>query len=545
MNTRNAYAIRSSRTSRRAPARLAPRERPELSTAATSSRMDGVLPDRASLPSVVRTPASTHGPAVVENASCIAHRPHLQAGRHPLADLEANARLARCEESITQRFDAILPTLQAIAALPRDAHFVERAQSISEQGLGHVLPARPLETAWIGGLDLRKLYAHATFKALQRSVAQFSEDLRQQKESVQDTRNFFLDCGFHAVDISPCADGRLKGLLRYILRMPLTSFSRRTPYAGALFDIETSVRNWVTTELRRFREGVPTTADSGTRYLKVAVYHFSSTEPNHLGCAAFGSRDLHAIEGALQRLNEFRQAIENAFCCGASTDLLLLGVDTDNDALRVHVPDADGHLSVHRYVDNRSLYTQTVDAGIDRACLAVYEAIRSAGTDTPWGRGSGEPHDGMRRLIANLLINNLSQIDYVAEHYDGCYTDSGHAERYISVGDGFEEVQLRNLAFSTHLQTLEEGAADLDVGIGLFERLNSRRGLPIPIAVHFRYDARVPGARERMIGRAHRVHDAIRARYPHLAASGDLCFQLSVQDLPAGSALEIIQEVAP
>ncbi|MEZ5449000.1 MAG: carboxysome shell carbonic anhydrase [Thiolinea sp.] len=31
----------------------------------------------------------------------------------------------------------------------------------------------------------------------------------------------------------PCADGRLKGLSRYILRLPISSFTRRTAYAGA------------------------------------------------------------------------------------------------------------------------------------------------------------------------------------------------------------------------------------------------------------------------------------------------------------------------
>ncbi len=192
---------------------------------------------------------------------------------------------------------------------------------------------------------MKALYAYCAFQALKLATEQFANDLRQQVEAVQDTRNFFLDCGFHAVDISPCADGRLKGLMRYILRLPLTSFTRRKAYAGALFDVETDVRHWMATELRRFREGVPTTVDAGTRYLKIAVYHTSSSSPCHEGCAAHGSNDHQAVAAALDRLNQFRQAIENSFCCGAGTDILLIGVDTDTDAIRVHIPDGNGELS--------------------------------------------------------------------------------------------------------------------------------------------------------------------------------------------------------
>jgi uncharacterized protein (DUF934 family) len=74
----------------------------------------------------------------------------------------------------------------------------------------------------VAGLDLKTLYAHCAFEALKSAVDQFARDIKAQREVIQDARNFFLDCGFHAVDISPCADGRLKGLSRYILRLPLT-----------------------------------------------------------------------------------------------------------------------------------------------------------------------------------------------------------------------------------------------------------------------------------------------------------------------------------
>jgi carboxysome shell carbonic anhydrase len=458
--------------------------------------------------------------------------------RHPLADRAENERLARTEDTVKQRFDAIVPVLKELAGLARGEDFAERAQDLARTRLGLELPQSLLADAWVAGADVRALYAHCVFGALAAGAEQFRRDLENCGDAVQDTSNFFLDCGFHVVDISPCADGRLKGLMPYILRMPLSSFSRRTAYAGALFDIEGDVQHWVRTELRRFREGVPSTAGDGTRYLKIAVYHGSSSDPHHKGCAAHGSNDHVAMEAALERLLQFREAIENAFCCGASTDILLIGVDTDTDAIRVHVPDANGDLSVYRYVDNARIYHDTLGLDADRARLAVHDAIRAAGSAEGWGRADGEPHEGMRRMIATLLINNLSQIEYVADRYGGRYPDLGHAERYVSIGDGFEEVQIRNLAYYARLDTIEEGAADVDVGIKIFKGLNVRHGLPVPVAIHYRYDACVPGARERTVAKCRRVRTAIEGRYPQLVEQGLLRFFLSVQDQPTGSPIE-------
>jgi carboxysome shell carbonic anhydrase len=461
---------------------------------------------------------------------------------HPLTDGHTNARLAHCEDSVKGRFDAIVPALKKIAGLPYGADFVDRAQQVARQSMGFDLPQDLMDNAWVDGADMKALYAQCSFLALKAAAEQFIDDLNQQIETVQDTRNFFLDCGFHAVDISPCADGRLKGLTRYILRLPLSSFTRRKAYAGALFDVETDVHHWEETELKRFREGVPTTPDSGTRYLKVAVYHTSSSDPDHQGCAAHGSNEHKALDAALERLNQFREAIENTFCCGASTDILLIGVDTDTDAIKIHVPDGEGDISQHRVVDNAQLYKDTVSMTADEARVAVYEAIKNPNQQSPgWGAGEGQPHEGMRKLIANLLINNLSQIEYVADLYGGCYPDIGHAERYISVGDGFDEVQMRNVAYYAHLHTLEEGVADMDVGIKIFTGLNVNQGLPIPVAIHYRYNAKVPGSRERAIAKANRVEEAIRNRYTDLDAKGMLYCHISVQDKPTGSQIETVE----
>ncbi len=517
MNTRNAHALRLHAAQR------------------SRARAQGAAPYGLGTPAATLQTRSGDGGEAKAKAA-IGER------RHPLADRNTNARLAHCEDSVKGRFEAIVPTLRKLSSLQHLEDFPSRAQVIARDELGYALPEGVLTDAWVAGMDMKALYAHCAFKALMTSVDQFTRDIKAQRELIQDARNFFLDCGYHAVNVSACADGRLKGLTRYILRLPLTSLTRHKAYAGTLFDVESDVRDWVSTELRRFREGVPTTADANTRYLKIAVYHGSSSDPCHQGCAAHGSNETGAVEAALERLNQFRQAIQNSFCCGASTDILLIGVDTDTDAIKVHLPDASGDLSAYRYIDNARLYEATAGLSTDGARAAVYDAIRKTSATTGWGTGKGEPHDGMRRLVANLLMNNFSQIEYVKELYGERYPDIGHAERYISVGDGFEEVQMRNVAYYAHLHTLEEGAADMDVGIKIFKGLNVRHGLPIPVAIHYRYDARVPGSRERATDKACRVRNAIQARYPDLAAQGLLACHLSVQDLPTGSVME---ELAP
>lgn len=538
MNTRNAYAIRAARIQQS-------RQRKARQTAVTAT-------DTAELKLAYTESANPADPVAAVSDTVTPGRRNTDSGPgklaangcHPLTDGYMNARLAQCEESTNGRFNAIIPALRELAALPYSANYTTQAQALAKQKLGYELPESVLDQAWVSGPDIRQLHAYCSFRALQLSVTQFTNDLSQQVEAVQDTKNFLLDCGFHAVDISPCSDGRLKGLMRYILRLPLSSFTRRKAYAGALFDVETDVQHWVETELRRFREGVPSTVDSGSRYLKIAVYHYSNSQPGHEGCAAHGSNEKQATAAAIERLQQFKAAIQNAFCCGASTDILLIGVDTDNDAIRVHVPDANGDISAYRYIENTELYQATVSLSADEGRIAVYEAIRKTSQQDGWGAGDGEPHEGMRRLIANLLINNLSQIDYVTELHNGQYSDIGHGEKYISVGDGIEEVQMRNLAYYAHLQTLEEGTADMDVGIKIMTGLNVKKGLPIPVALHYRYDARVPGARERVIAKARRVKQAIITRYNVLYEQGFLAFQLTIQDKPTGSEFELVESMS-
>lgn len=457
---------------------------------------------------------------------------------HPLIEAARNAELAEFERTVRARFDNIVPVLKEIAALQHESGFEQRAQQIARERLGFELPADVLCDAWVTTLDMRRLYGHSVLQtnhALACEIAARSNGAAE-AEAMQ---RFFIECGFHEVDISPCADGRLKGLLQFVLRLPSQAVRRRKSYAGAMFDVELNVKQWAETELRRFREGVPTLPDAGTRYLKIAVYHFSSSDPHREGCAAHGSDERKAARAALDRLDAFRTAIENGFCCGASVATLLVGVDTDNDAIRIHVPDTKGEMSVECFVDNLAIYQQTASMATSEARWRLGAAIDEA----TLGAGRGAPEAGMRRLIERLLTNNLSQIDYVCANHGGRYADIGHAERFINIGEGFDEVHLRNLAYFGHLYTIEEGAADMDVGIKIFSKLNVAHGLPIPIAIHYRYDEDVPGSRERAEARCRRIKAAIENRYPALANEGLLFCGMTVQGRRHGSTHEAVEDI--
>jgi hypothetical protein len=101
-------------------------------------------------------------------------------------------------------------------------------------------------------------------------------------------------------------------------------------------------------------------------------------------------------------------------------------------------------------------------------------------------------------------------------------------------------VQLRNLTYFAYMDTVEEAAPDLDVGVKIFTGLNVSRGLPIPVVVRYDYHGEVPGARERAIAHCHRVDDALRARYADLAERGLLHTLLVVRDCGAAAPIEVL-----
>ncbi len=444
---------------------------------------------------------------------------------HPLTDLSTNKKLQDYELQVKGRFDQIVPFLKQISALQHENDFVVRAQKLAKSDLGFNLPNHILEKAWVRPLDMRALFAWCVFEAHKKSSDEFfgCDPLNGAEDSPESRsfQTFLNECGFHLLDVTPCADGRLAHSIAYALRIPFSSVRRRS-HAGALFDVENTVNRWIKTEHKRFREGFPNAAEEPTRYLKVVLYHFSSLNPSTQGCAAHGSNDSLAASAGLQRLLDFRESVEKSFCCGALVDLLLIGLDTDTDSIRVHVPNSDGNISLEEWISVADVYEDTQNLSVDEAMGKINERVQSS--------VNGSVQGGMARFITKLISNNISQIDYVRNLHNGPYPDAGHAERFIGVGIGFKEVHLRNLTYFSHLDTVEEGAPDLDVGVKIFKGLNVSRDLPIPIVIRFDYSGRVPGARQRALADCKRVDDAISFRYLSLVDDGLLHTCLTIRD---------------
>ncbi len=452
-------------------------------------------------------------------------RPPFQDSLHPLTDRQANGALHAYDNQVKGSFDRIVPVLKRLSTLQHEDDFVGAAQRLARTELGFELPLPILEKAWVTQLDMRTLFAWCLFETYeQTSHAFFQADPLGGKPgspAAEAFNDFLLRCGFHLLDITPCSDGRLAHAIAYALRLPFSSVRRRS-HAGALFDVQNTVNRWVKTEHRRYREAIPNPAQEDTRYLKVVLYHFSSQDPRHEGCAAHGSNDALAASCGFERLKDFQQAVQNSFCCGASVDLLLMGIDTDTDAIRVHVPGLDGSTNLERWVDAQEVYAATVPLGEQEAKARIQAMVEQA--------AASSPDPSMVKLVARLLENNMSQIDYVRQHHGGSYADAGHAERFIGVGIGFKEIHLRNLTYFAYMDTVEEGAADLDVGIKIFTGLNVSRGLPVPVVVRFDYNSQVPGARERAVRNCERIQAALENRYSDLFQQGLLHALLTVRD---------------
>ena len=452
------------------------------------------------------------------------------SGLHPLTNQDDNQRLHAYEQRVKNAFDTIVPTLKRVSALQHEEDFESMAQAIAVEHLGFELPHQILADAWVDQLDMRRLFAWCLFETYRLFCDDFftADPLGIPEKDFQD---FLLQCGFHTLDISPCADGRLAHVIRYVLRLPHRAV-RRKSYAGAMFDIEDSLAKWTETEFLRFHAGRPNTADESTRYLKTVVYHFSSSDPDHEGCAAHGSDTGRAAQAGLSRLREFQEAVQNSFCCGASIDLLLIGLDTDTDSIRVHISDASGAIDLDSYIDTNEVYAETCNMNAQQAASVLEKRIREVNTGAT---------EGMARLVNRLIISNISQIDYVRQFFNRKYPDIGHSERFIGAGIGFEEIQLRNLTYFAYMNTVEESTADLDVGVRIFTGLNVSHGLPIPVVIRFDYHGDVPGARERAVDNCRRVAEALRARYSELEQNGLLHTLLAIRDCTSGEQIEILE----
>jgi len=444
------------------------------------------------------------------------------AGAHPLAETALSAALKQRAEEIEAAFALIQPVLRRLAPRQFDDGFPQQAHGELVNSLGVDIPAAELEASWSTPLDLGRLHARCVLGTFRNLVErEFDRNLVALIDEGESAEVLIRRFGFHGVDITSCSDGRLLGAVDFILRVPPAVVVWHDAYAGAMFDVEDALHRWESVELRRWREGRPNDASEPTRYLKIGLYHFSSVDPRHQGCAAFGSDEVRAATALLARLREFEGAVESTQCCAASVATLLVGVDTDSDAIRVHVPDAAGGTDVDRFVSSATLYEQT--ASLERE--AAKEFIRQAVADCAGVDAADAATEGMRWLCGYLLKNNIGQVDAVLGWIGGRYADPGHTEKLLVAGDAIDDVQLRNLAFQAQMRTLEEGAVDLDVGIRILQRTNGPHGLAVPVLVHVAYDERIPGACATAQARARRLTAAIETRYAGAAGPAGLVVQ--------------------
>ena len=449
-----------------------------------------------------------------------------QVSKHSLVDPELNEFLYIYEELVRSRFSAITNTLKTLSIYQHELDFVTRAQRIALDQLHYELPLSLLEDSWVSGLNLRALHSYCIFRSFKECVAKARFDQASWRERIALHTSFIHSCGYHTVNISSCADGRLQGLLSFILRLVPSESIYVKSYAGAMFNIEEDIVNWAHRELERLTGGLP--GDEDKNYLKIAVYHYSSSNPAHQGCAAHGSDTEKALKSALERLNELRAAINNTYGRGAAPDILLIGVDTDIDSIRVHFPDVSGDINPDRYIDSGKIYQESIGMDQETARMYISDALDKA--ESGLSSEKGKMAAGMRSLVVGLVEANLSQIEFVIQYHAGRYRVIGHNERFICAGESMNELHLRNKYYFAHLNTVEEAAVHLDVGVKIFTDLNIKHGLAIPILVHYHYSSRVPGARERVIQRCRRVKAAIESRYSKLHERGLLNCQIAISD---------------
>ncbi len=446
-----------------------------------------------------------------------------ECGRHPLADRASSLAIHHRVQEIESALDAIEPVLRQVARHQFEDGFARRAAAEVLSRLRLDISADLLAPDRSGPLTMGMLHARCVLGTFCRLIERpFGSSLAHQSdcESIEDLLQRWR---FHAIDITPCADSRLVDALNYILRMPPSLVASRKPAPGALFSVEDSVRQWERTELRRWRTASPNEATSPTQYLKMCIYPFSSSEPADRDCMTPAGGGNRAVPALLTRLRQFGQAVRLLHGEGASVATLLVGVNTDTDAIRLHVPDAHGNMHAGRYLNGHILYNSTSAMAPAVARQAIRNAVAVCAGVDPNDAASA----GMRRLCLYLLEANMAQVDFRRE-WRWLYSDT--CERLVVVGDAVDEEPMGKVAFQAQMDEFDDGAAEIDYGINVLRGYYDKRRIAIPLLVHVRSDSLIPGSVQHAQDRASRLVGEIRRRYDDLILRGHLHIQAIIRD---------------
>ncbi len=376
---------------------------------------------------------------------------------------------------------------------------------------------------WTAPLNMGMLYARCIAGTFCRLIERADDRSLAYLSDCDNIENLQQNSGFHAIDITPCADARLVDAISYTLRIPPSLVAYRKPAPGALFNVEQSVRQWERTELRRWRKASPNKAFSTTQYLKMCIYPFSNAEPADRSCAAQEGDGNPAVSALLAFLRQFVQAVRLIHGEATSVATLLVGVNTDTDAIRVHVPDAHGNMHAGRHLNGHMLYNGTSALSPTAARGAIQNAVAICGGVSLNDVASA----GMRWLCGYLLEANIAQVDFRREWH---WLHAGSTQRLLVVGDAVDEAPMGHFAFQAQMDSFDEGAAEIDFGISVLRGFHEKRRLAIPLIVHVRVDPLMPGAVHYARGRASHLANEVRNRYDHLVSRGLLHIQAIIRD---------------
>ena len=81
---------------------------------------------------------------------------------------------------------------------------------------------------------------------------------------------------------------------------------------------------------------------------------------------------------------------------------------------------------MEKTISTLELYNSTINFSKEDAEREICQTISK--------QSSKDKLSGLEKFTYKLIVNNISQIDYVKSFHNGSYEDIGHAERFIGVG---------------------------------------------------------------------------------------------------------------